>query len=116
MAGISDETALNVLAAHDRLSDTALRAAALAGRPRLCQSCHADVALAAEGDPELLGFSAAMHGWHANYLAYGDERDCALCHPASNEGSTRCSRGFHNTRKLTCVDCHGTMHDHAVAL
>ena len=108
VAGMADETAINLLEVHDRISDTDLYAAALEGRPQRCQRCHVDAALGTEGDPELLNFSAAMHGWHANYLPYGDARDCVLCHSGY--------RGVHNTLILTCVECHGTMHDHALAL
>jgi len=44
-AGISTETAANILQTHDRNEGTNLYEEALAGRPALCQSCHADLAL-----------------------------------------------------------------------
>lgn len=115
-AGIDAVTAQNLLEVHDRFNGTTLLAGALDGAPRLCQSCHADPALGAQGDDAVLNFSAAMHGWHANYMPYNDARACALCHPASKTGSTRCSRGIHNTLGLTCTDCHGTFQEHALSL
>ena len=116
VAGIDAETSTNILAVHDRINDTSLLSEAKAGNPKLCQSCHADPALAAKGDSTIVNFSAAMHGWHANYLPYNDARACVLCHPASKTGNTRCSRGFHNTLNLSCTDCHGTMQEHGLAL
>lgn len=116
MVGLSDETATNILKVHDRINGTSLLDEAEKGNPRLCQDCHADPALAAEGDPEVVNFSAAMHGWHANYMPYNDERACALCHPAANDGYTRCNRGIHNSLGITCINCHGTMQEHGLSL
>ena len=110
------ETSTNILAVHDRINGTNLLDQARNGNPKLCQSCHADPALGAEGDSTILNFSAAMHGWHANYVPYNDARACVLCHPAANRGNTRCSRGFHNLVDITCVDCHGTFQEHGLAL
>jgi hypothetical protein len=41
---------------------------------------------------------------------------CALCHPASLAGNTRCGRDIHSRLGITCIDCHGYMEDHALAL
>jgi mono/diheme cytochrome c family protein len=116
VAGIDAETSTNILGVHDRINCTDLLAQARAGKPKLCQSCHADPALAAKGDSTILNFSAAMHGWHANYLPWNDARACIRCHPAAPNGNTRCSRGVHKSLGLTCIDCHGTMQEHALAL
>ena len=116
MAGIDAETSTNLLLTHDRINGTNLYKMALDGKPQLCQSCHADPALNADGKPEVLNFSAAMHGWHANYMPYNDARACVLCHPASKKGNTRCARGFHTTLGLTCVNCHGTFQEHVLSL
>lgn len=115
-SGLSETTAMNVLAAHDRLSGTNLLTEAKSGNPKLCQSCHADPALGAKGKPELLNLSAAIHGWHANYLAKDGAAACALCHPANPTGNTRCSRGIHNSVGVTCVNCHGNFQEHALSL
>lgn len=115
-SGLSETTAIHILAAHDRLSGTNLLAEARAGNPKLCQSCHADPALGAAGKPELLNLSAAIHGWHANYMAKSGAEACALCHPANPTGNTRCSRGIHASVDVTCVDCHGNFHEHALGL
>ncbi len=114
--GVGGETAQNILAAHDRINGTTLLDEALEGHPRLCQSCHADPALGAAGDPNVLNMSAAMHGWHANYIEVNTEEACQLCHPASPDGYTQCLRGIHNTMAVTCVDCHGTLAEHALSL
>ena len=114
--GVSDETAIAILKAHDRNSGTNLYSEALAGNPKLCQSCHADPALSAEGKPEVLSFSAAMHGWHANYMPLKDENACVACHPASLMGATRCQRGVHSAANQNCTSCHGSLTDHALSL
>ncbi|MFZ5517410.1 MAG: cytochrome C [Candidatus Zhuqueibacterota bacterium] len=116
LAGVSDETAANILRAHDRISGTDLYQQAQRGKPQLCQSCHADPALAAPGKPELRNFSAAMHGWHANYISESDGTACALCHPAFKLGATRCQRDLHSEFGLDCVSCHGTIQEHAISL
>ncbi len=116
LAGVSDETAVNILRAHDRNSRTTLLADAQKGKPALCQSCHADPALGAKGDSLLLNFSAAMHGLHANYMPHEGAAACASCHPAKPEGSTRCARDFHKEVGITCVECHGTLEEHAMGL
>ncbi len=116
MAGIDAETSTNILALHDRINGTDLLVEAQAGKPWLCQSCHADPALGAVGDSTVLNFSAAMHGWHANYLPWNDAQACIRCHPAAPTGNTRCSRGVHNALGLSCVNCHGTLEEHGLAL
>lgn len=116
VAGIDATTSSNILAVHDHLERTNLLEQARRGKPKLCQSCHADAALGSPGKEELLNFSAAMHGWHANYMPYDDARSCVLCHPAKKQGNTQCARGFHNTIGMTCVNCHGSMQEHGLAL
>ncbi|HOT96274.1 MAG TPA: c-type cytochrome [bacterium] len=116
VAGVSDETAINILTAHDRDSGTTLLAEARAGRPALCQSCHADPAVGAKGDGRSLNFSAAMHGWHANYVHLEGAAACASCHPAKPDGATRCARDFHKELGVTCAECHGTLEEHAMGL
>ncbi|HES59124.1 MAG TPA: cytochrome C [Caldithrix sp.] len=116
VAGIDEKTSTHILAVHDRINGTNLLDQAKQGNPNLCQSCHADPALAADGDSTVVNFSAAMHGWHANYIPYDDARACVFCHPAAKTGNTRCSRGFHNLLDITCTDCHGKMQEHGLAL
>ncbi len=119
-AGISDETAINILKVHDRNEGTQLYQQALDGNPRLCQSCHADPALGTEGTEGVLNFSAAMHGWHANYMGEVLDEACLYCHPASRGGITRCLRGVHGTAfepgKMTCGNCHGNLNERALGL
>ena len=115
VAGFTDETARRVLAVHDKHSGTDLLAMAERGEPRLCQSCHADPVLGTEGQPELLNFPAAIHGWHANYLTGRGTDACYQCHPADPAGPTTCLRGGH-ADTLDCTHCHGTLEDHALSL
>ncbi len=116
-SGVGAETSRDILAAHDRLSGTNLLAEAKAGNPRLCQSCHEDPALGSKGDGKRLAMSASVHGWHAAYMRNMGEQACNTCHPNHADGITRCLRGRHRTdSELTCVDCHGVMQDHALAL
>lgn len=116
VSGVSDETARNILRVHDRSSRTHLLEDAESGRSRLCQGCHADPALGTEGSEAVLNFSASMHGWHAVYMSDMKADACALCHPASLMGNTRCGRDIHAKVGITCVDCHGTLEDHALSL
>lgn len=115
VSGVSNETSRNILAAHDRYNKTTLLTDAEAGTPRLCQSCHADPAVGAPGKPDLLNFSAAVHGFHANYLSGLNEDACNMCHPSSQSGNTTCFRGRHS-EFLDCTNCHGKLEDHALAL
>ena len=115
-SGIDSTTAKNLLEVHDRLNKTTLMKDAINGKPKLCQSCHADPALNAKGNDEVLNLAAAMHGWHANYMPFNDARACVKCHPASKNGNTRCLRGIHNSANMTCINCHGTMQEHALSL
>jgi mono/diheme cytochrome c family protein len=116
VSGVSDETALNILAIHDKYEKTTLLADAEAGNPKLCQSCHEDPALGAPGKPDVLNFSAAMHGFHANYMKGIGEEACNLCHPSRTDGNTQCFRDRHADVGLTCVECHGTIEDHGLSL
>jgi len=115
-AGIAKETASNFLAAHDRLNGTTLLQNAINRKPALCQSCHADPAVGTPGVEGVMNFSSAMHGWHANYMPFDGGKACALCHPAREDGFTRCLRSIHATIGLECTDCHGTMQEHGLAL
>jgi hypothetical protein len=112
-AGLAEETANNILAVHDRLSDTDLQARAARG-PVRCRDCHAGAEAA--GDPARLNLSAAMHGFHANYLRGRGAEACALCHPSAADGATRGQRDIHASVGLDCGSCHGTVEDHAVGL
>ncbi|KUJ96253.1 MAG: Cytochrome c family protein [Desulfonauticus sp. 38_4375] len=115
-AGISEETAQDVLRVHDRINNTTLLKEAKEGRPVLCQSCHPDPVLKAKGKPHLPNLPAAIHGWHANYLSGRGSEACFQCHPASLAGSTGCLRGIHAARGLDCTSCHGYLEDHALSL
>ncbi|MBG0788868.1 MAG: cytochrome ubiquinol oxidase subunit I [Desulfovibrionaceae bacterium] len=116
LAGISKATGHDVLMAHDRLSNTELAAAADAGKPMLCQSCHPDPVLGAEGKPGLLNLPAAVHGFHANFLTDRGSEACAYCHPNRPDGPTKCLRGVHDQADVGCVRCHGYLEDHALCL
>ncbi len=116
VSGMADLTAVNILKAHDRYNNTTLLEDAENGNPVLCQSCHADPALAASGKEGVLNFSSAMHGFHANYLSGMDYDACNLCHPGRTDGNTSCFRGRHSEVGVNCTECHGTLEDHALGL
>jgi hypothetical protein len=115
-AGLSNETARDILKVHDRMNRTRLLASADEGRPRMCQNCHGDPALGAKGKPSLLNLSAAIHGLHANYLTKRGAAACNSCHPSSAGSRTQCFRGIHARKGITCISCHGTLEDHALSL
>ncbi len=116
LAGISDAAGQGVLATHDQMSRTNLASQAAAGTPVRCQSCHPDRGTGQGATKELLTLSAALHGLHANYMTGRGAEACASCHPSRADGPTRCQRGRHAAAGLTCVNCHGTMEDHSLAL
>jgi cytochrome bd-type quinol oxidase subunit 1 len=116
VSGMADLTAINILKAHDRYNSTTLLKDAENGHPKLCQSCHADPAVMAPGKPGVLNFSAAIHGFHANYLSGMDHEACNMCHPGRVDGNTQCFRGRHTEVGVHCTECHGTLEDHALGL
>lgn len=116
VAGFTDETSRDILIAHDKNSGTNLLEKAEKGEPMLCQSCHADPVLGTKGNPELLNFPAAVHGWHANFLTEREGMQaCVACHPSRPEGPTQCFRSHHSDY-MDCTNCHGTLEDHALSL
>ncbi len=116
ISGISDETAINILKIHDRNHGTKLLESALKGKPLMCQKCHEDFIVKSDGIKGHNSFSASMHGWHANYIPWKDEKSCNLCHPNDSMGNTRCNRDIHAKLGIGCTQCHGKLDDHAVAL
>ncbi|HKK10447.1 MAG TPA: hypothetical protein VJ939_06390, partial [Bacteroidales bacterium] len=115
-SGMADLTSENVLEVHDRIEGTKLMEQVQNGNPVLCQQCHADPAIGAEGKPDVLNFSTAIHGFHASYLKGMDGDACNLCHPNMAEGNTKCMRGRHEELGFDCTMCHGKMEDHGLAL
>ncbi|MCG8532497.1 MAG: cytochrome ubiquinol oxidase subunit I [Desulfovibrionales bacterium] len=116
IAGLSDKTAETILAAHDKINNTSLLQRVEHNRPVRCQSCHSDPRTNDAGKKELISFSAAIHGWHANYMAENDATACESCHPASPHTTTQAMRGLHVDRSVTCIECHGTLVEHALSL
>lgn len=114
-AGISDTTAKDILMVHDRINRTNLSKMATAGKPQTCQRCHGLKADRAQPSASL-NLSAAMHGFHANYLSDRKTDTCGLCHPSGSDTFTKGFRGIHLEVGLDCVSCHGTLEDHAIGL
>ncbi len=108
VAGISEATAGQILAVHDRRNRTTLVEQAAGGKKVNCLSCHGSV-------PERLNLSTAIHGFHASMGLVGQE-GCASCHPAAESGHTRFSRDIHALWQLECTRCHGGMEQHAASL
>jgi hypothetical protein len=116
ISGISDNTAKNILRVHDRNNGTKLLENALKGKPVMCQKCHEDFIVKSKGIKRHNSFSASMHGWHANYIPWKDERACNLCHPNDAKGNTRCNRDIHAKIGIGCTRCHGRLDEHASAV
>lgn len=115
-AGISPDTAENILAVHDRYIRTDLLKQAKAGRPVRCQACHPDPR-GNQGNTTTLSLSAAMHGFHAGMLKGRGADACTFCHQdAAPHGATRFFRGLHNDLGLDCTSCHGVLEDSALSL
>lgn len=121
-------------ALHDKAKGTDLEARARGGGQIYCKSCHMDLTVeGGEFQPGLiLSFSAAIHGWHAPFFKDREADACLTCHiglgrqpaePGKEDGWRQATRpqalfmrGLHLTRGLSCVNCHGHMEDHALAL
>lgn len=116
ISGISDQTAINVLKAHDRINKTNLLERAEKGQPQNCKTCHHHPDPKHKEPGENLDLSAAIHGWHANYMPFENEQACRLCHPDNPDGNTKCSRSVHDRFGMTCVECHGHIRDHAISV
>lgn len=101
---------LNILAYHDEEEGTHL----LSQTPVLCANCHGSNALGMPGNPSLPSLSRAMHKKHSGEVA-NTLQGCYSCHPGP---TTKCLRDVMSTtvtskldqsRKMNCIDCHGTM-------
>jgi hypothetical protein len=73
-------------------------------KARVLPELPPDALFDAPGDPKRLNLSAAMHGFHANYLTGRGEEACAMCHPDSPTGATRCQRDNHAQKGIGCSD------------
>ncbi len=114
-AGISDQTAMDILSAHDKNSHTTLLKQVNKGRPVQCRTCHYDQSVIPDGKQNRLNISTAIHGWHAQYLSDRGPEACHQCHPSDPKGATNAFRGRH-AMSFDCTDCHGYMEDHALSL
>jgi hypothetical protein len=108
--------ATSILALHDHHTGTNLLDQALDGNSQNCLDCHSDNSTDSAGVRDLLTFSASMHGWHANYMVDTGDSACTICHPSERTGRDSFYRGVHSIAGVTCVDCHGTMDEHSLAL
>ena len=114
ITGFSDETSLDILKTHDRINRTDLELLSKKGNPRMCSNCHAGEQSGTGEKSKHLNLSAAIHGFHANYISADDPDPCRNCHPSS--GFTKSYRGIHSKSGLDCSNCHGKMEDHALSL
>lgn len=114
MTGLSDETALDIIRAHDRSNRTELEALVKRGNPQMCSKCHSKVQADTDIGTKHLNLSASIHGFHANYISKNDPDPCSNCHTSS--GFSKSYRGIHSSIGLECSNCHGKMEDHALSL
>jgi mono/diheme cytochrome c family protein/MFS family permease len=111
--GVSKATATDILQTHDRINQTSLTNDLSNGKTINCSDCHGSTVK--KSNLQTLSLSAAMHGFHANYIDDKSQNACLNCHAVHNKTSL-CYRGVHVEMGLTCVDCHGSLTDHALAL
>ncbi len=100
--GFSAQTAANIVAVHDRDNNTDFKERFKNSEVIDCRSCH-------DGEIQLK-LSTALHGFHAVYLSGKSNDACMNCHPQES------LRGIHLDAGMECVNCHGSMEDHALAL
>ena len=113
--GLSRQTAAAILTTHDKRSKTHLGQGFARGQIVVCASCHADSSRGAAGQPGLLNLSTSMHAFHAAFL-YKDNNSCAFCHASNTQGTTGKLEDLHGTLGLECINCHGSLADHAISL
>ncbi len=114
--GLSRETAAHILERHDKRSNTALKAGFDQGEVVVCASCHADSSRGMTGQEGVLNLSAAIHGFHAAYMAEQGAGACAFCHPTAAQGASQSLRGIHHSLGFDCINCHGSIAEHGAAL
>jgi len=114
VTGLSDETALDIIRAHDRSNRTNLEELAKKGNPQMCSKCHSENQAGTDIKTKHLNLSASIHGFHANYISKNDPDPCSNCHPSS--GFSKSYRGIHRNIGIECSNCHGKMEDHALSL
>jgi len=112
-SGVAKATAHDILQTHDRMNQTKLMKDLSKGKKITCKQCHPSTDKSS--NKQILNLSSAMHGFHANYIDDKSEDACLNCH-ASYNGFSLCYRGLHVEMGLTCVNCHGNLTDHALAL
>ncbi|WP_432735234.1 cytochrome ubiquinol oxidase subunit I [Maridesulfovibrio sp. FT414] len=100
--GLSSKTVTDIVSVHDRDNHTDFKSRIKGGEIIDCLACH-------DGDMQL-DLSAALHGFHAVYLSGKDNGACMMCHPQES------LRGLHRDIGMECVNCHGSMENHALAL
>ena len=124
-----------ILEVHDRHQSTAFLQQAGQGQTIDCRSCHSGLVSEPQSGKEQeqspkmtagggLSVSAAIHGWHAPYLLNRESDACLTCHTGLgrsrdddvNPPRPLFARDFHVDRGLNCVNCHGALEDHALAL
>jgi hypothetical protein len=115
-AGDPIGAAENILALHDQREGTDLLAPAMQGEPVNCYRCHENPLVPVRGDSGVLNMSTSIHAWHANFMPATGQDACLLCHPAPRIQGKQVARGLHSAVGLTCVNCHGEMSEHSMAL
>ncbi|NDV25319.1 cytochrome bd-type quinol oxidase subunit 1-like protein [Desulfovibrio sp. JC010] len=100
--GFSAQTAADIVSVHDRENNTDFRKRLKNSENIDCRACH-------DGGLQL-NLSTALHGFHAVYLADRENDACMMCHPQES------LRGVHVDAGMECVNCHGSMENHAIAL
>jgi len=114
------ETELSLLEAHDRREKTSLMKIRSQGKTVDCRDCHTEAL-------QNLSLSAAVHGWHAVCLPDQGAKACMTCHisltakPGQKDNRKTSTvplfaRDLHHDRGLDCVNCHGSMENHSLAL
>lgn len=120
------DAGMAILEVHDRHQGTSLQESAKSGTAVSCRDCHSGLG----SDPAKpvseggMSVSAAIHGWHAQYLPGKDSKACLTCHAglgkshADDEKHLRplFARDLHIERGLGCINCHGPLEDHSLAL
>lgn len=106
------DTGNDIVKVHDRMNHTDLGKRISQGKPLNCRQCHTGE----KNGGRAMELSAAIHGFHANYLTGLGAAACNSCHAGAPGGGQAVLTGIHAGIGMDCTSCHGSIEAHALGL